>query len=589
MILLTFSPVSDQFYAECNIIGKYHTIIDLYNRADKSKINVKTLNRKDFQDIDLWMINARKNYLEFLAELSRVSINKDKTIRDFKLFNFPLYWITAISEKQYRNHWLFSFFIFKEFLTSNVYKNESIVIYLNHQNYYLKKFILKLNKNNSINRSISFYIPIKVNNVKLFFNIIKTQFQNINFKYPSKNASNIQEHSVQIITTTTNRFLYHQFLSFSAINKLSVSFKPLALSNINNVNINFLSNKFLQYKPSLFYKFKILIKSISLFFKIAKLKNDVIINQTPFSIEIIKREFFDVLKYAQAYFINYLWYKNYFTSIKNNTLFFLDDEFYVAGRIISKACTDANNKNVKLFGLQHGMFSHSHTVYAILQKEIDSIVPGDSFPLPQKFIVWGNYFKDVFKFYNNLSDQFIQVLGSPHFIQLKNSIDNYKILPPTSKYILWCTTGKENFMFELAFVKKLIKKYQFSLLVRLHPGNHIDKKFVISNLEGINFKFDEENDIYKSILKSQFVITSAHSTIVLDCIICNKQVYRIIFDRDDDIFHKEQNLIFNLRKIEDIDQNYISLNSSQIHENSYLYLSDDRWQQFLNRELTENV
>lgn len=103
MLLITFSKVSDKFYEEANIPDKYEFVIDLYNQVDHSKIKIQVYKRNDFPELTLWIKNARKNYLDFLAQLSISKISKNKSIRDFKLYNFPIYWLTSISEKHPRD------------------------------------------------------------------------------------------------------------------------------------------------------------------------------------------------------------------------------------------------------------------------------------------------------------------------------------------------------------------------------------------------------------------------------------------------------------------------------------------------------
>lgn len=585
MILVTFVPPSNEFYAECNIQGKYHLVIDLYNRADKTKINVKTLNRRDFPEIEKWMTDARKSYLNFLGALSQAQIQKNKTVRDFKLFDFPIYWLTAISEKQPRNHWLFSFFIFLEFLNSNWYdNNEKIIVYLNAQTSYLKDVILKSKNSNRIKCETHFKISSKIN---LFVEIIKIHFRAFILRLPKYTNNRDENQPIQIISNSTTSFLYSQFLDFSVTQKYPIAYKPMCLSVINKQNINFISKYFWKYKPGIFTKLKILIQSLKLFYIISNLKENIQINNITFPVEIIKFEFFEVLKKTQLYFIKYIWYKSYFSSLENKTLFFLEDEFYIAGRIVSKAFKDAHNKNIQLLGLQHGMFSYSHTVYAILQNEIDVIKNGDCIPLPQKFIVWSDYFKEIFKSYNNLGEEFIEVFGSPNFISLKNRIKNKYFDTINSEYILWCTTGEEQFVYEVPFILKLIEIYQLPLVIRLHPVGHINPKFVEERLKNTFFKIDNEKDIYNSILKSKLVVTSAHSTVVLDCVVCNKPVYRIIFDRDD-VFENNDKII-NVKYIEQLENIEYNECSNLDDSNSYLYLNDDRWQNFINRELADNV
>lgn len=583
MLLITFCKVSDKFYEEANIPDKYELVIDWYNQVDHSRINIQVYKRNDFPELTLWMKKARKNYLDFLAQLSISKISKNKSIRDFKLYNFPIYWLTSISEKHPRNHWLLSFFLFQEFLKSNYYTEKELVIYLNNQTYDLKKNIIEINLENEHKRKISFLILEKRNSLRILLGILKSQLLSFNIKKlgASYFESNLEKAQIHIISENCNRVFYTQFKKADFLKDYQISFKPNNYFNLNYKTYNYKINLILFIilkKIQIFFNSSILVLQVSFINKKLKINNTYI----PFS--ILKDELYDVLRNIQEYILIYLTYKDYFKIVKKRTLFFLEDEFYCYGRIISKACKDAQNNNVKLFGMQHGMFSDSHTVYAILNEEIADIHAGDGIPLPDNFIVWGDYFKNVFHKNNQLNTEFTEVLGCPHYICLKSHINSLKKDNKNVNYILWCTTGVEQFLFELPFVLKLLEIYSLPLVIRNHPLGHINKEFIEKNLQDVTFTFDSEKEIYNSIIYSYFVITSAHSTVVLDCLVCEKKVYRIIFDRSDDEFTEPSDYIINVKKMEDLISTYDN-KCLKDTKNKYLYLKEDRWIAFLKRNL----
>lgn len=587
MILITFCSVSDKFYQEANVNDKYHTVIDLFNRAHTDKINITLKNRKDFQEIASWVSAARSNYLKFLAELSVVKLSSKTNIRDFKMFGVPVYWLTAMSEKHPRNHWLFSFFLFLEFLKSNYYKDEELVIYLNQQTVELKEHILELNLENHHRKKISFYIPDERSEFHNVKEVIKRQI--VSFFYMSRYSSfkeDLKEEQIQVITQDCNRVFFRQFQNADFFKEHHVSLNPLNYFSLKQENYNHISSAFFNYTPGIRKKIEIFLVSLILLIRISFFKNKIRINNKIYPSTLIKDEFYDVLKNAQVYFSIYHTYKDFFKGVKKKTLFFLQDEFYRHGRIISKAYKDTKNKNVKLFGMQHGMFSESHTVYTILNKEVTDIHAGDGIPLPDKFIVWGEYFKNVFHKNNQLNTDFTEVLGCPHYIRLKS---HYKTLKQESKnlnYILWCTTGVEQFLFELPFVLKLMEIHSLPLVVRNHPLGHISKELIEKRLKGITYTFDSEKEIYISISNSAFVICSAHSTVVLDCLVCEKKVYRIIFDRSDEEFTEPSEYIVNVKNLKEL-ENIHAYNGLNNSINKYLYLEEDRWVNFLNRNIKE--
>ncbi|MFN4234160.1 MAG: hypothetical protein ACK4IK_05080 [Bacteroidia bacterium] len=587
MLLITFSKVSDKFYEEANIPDKYEFVIDLYNQVDHSKIKIQVYKRNDFPELTLWIKNARKNYLDFLAQLSISKISKNKSIRDFKLYNFPIYWLTSISEKHPRNHWLYSFFLFQEFLKSNYYIDKELVIYLNNQTSELKKNILEINLENEHKRNISFIILEKRNTLRILLGILKSQILSFHFKLESSNSEKqFEKAQIQVISQKCNRVFYTQFKNADFFKDYQIAFKPLNYFSLQQETYNHISSDFSNFLPGTKKKIEIFLKSFLLFLRITVLLKKIKFNKIKFPSTILKDEFYDVLKNAQLYFSIYFTYIYFFKGIKKRTIFFLEDEFYNHGRIICKAFNDAQNKNVKLFGMQHGMFSESHTVYSILNEEIIDIHKGDAIPLPEKFIVWGDFFKNLFHKKNQLNTNFTEVLGCPHYIHLKSHINTLKKDNKNVNYILWCTTGVEQFLFELPFVLKLLEFYSLPIVIRYHPLGHISKEFIEKKLHGVTYTFDSEKEIYNSIINSYFVITSAHSTVVLDCLVCEKKVYRIIFDRSDEEFTEPSEFIINVKKMEDLESTHNNIFLKD-YTNKYLYLKEDRWNSFLNRNLKE--
>lgn len=578
MIFLTFSPANDAFYREGNMPGKYHTIIDLYNLADQSKFSITFKNRKDFPEIANWMQAARKEYLSFLATLSQIEIKKNVSIRDIKLYNLPLYWLTAMAEKHPRTNWLFSFFLFQEFIKSNYYKDEKVVIYLNHQTRCLKDVIINLNAKSEFVRNISFYCPDKKKALNELIEIIKRQIQS--FFYTIKQSplnTSLQEEQIQIITQDTNQVFYKQFINSEIFKDQKIAFKPLNIFTLSEENAKYISSSFFKSRTNIWDKMHIFLCSVMLFFRVLFIKKQLKVNGITYPASLVKNEFYDVLKNAQVYFNIYLIYKSYFKQIKSKTLFFLQNEFYRYGRVISKAWKDSKNPKIKLYGLQHGMFSESHTVYTILPEEIRDVKPGDSIPLPEKFIVWGIYFKHIFQKISYCNTDFIIELGSPYYIYLHKKIETLKGLNNDHSYLLWCTTGQEQFLFEKPFVLKLMELYGLPLVIRNHPLGHISKEFLEKTMDRINYSLDTFNDIHESILNSACVVTSAHSTVVLDCLVCEKKVYRIIFDRSDDEFNEPSDLIINIKQLSDLKRVDLKYQKSSVQINRYLYLHKDRW------------
>jgi hypothetical protein len=115
------------------------------------------------------------------------------------------------------------------------------------------------------------------------------------------------------------------------------------------------------------------------------------------------------------------------------------------------------------------------------------------------------------------------------------------------------------------------------LVIRNHPLGHISKEFLEKTMDRINYSLDTLKGIHESILNSACVVTSAHSTVVLDCLVCEKKVYRIIFDRSDDEFNEPSDLIINIKQLSDLKRVDLNYQKSSVQINRYLYLHKDRW------------
>jgi hypothetical protein len=109
---------------------------------------------------------------------------------------------------------------------------------------------------------------------------------------------------------------------------------------------------------------------------------------------ILRVELSNIGYHNHGFLFFYMWLKKYFkTGIGYKKKLFYQDEFYQTGRMISHAQKAAGNSNIFSFGVQHGLFFEGHTVYALTDSEITG---KNALPLPDKFIVWGNFFKQIF-------------------------------------------------------------------------------------------------------------------------------------------------------------------------------------------------
>lgn len=454
--------------------------------------------------------SALQDFVKFSESVSQRKY-KNRHIRNFKFLDLPIYWLTDTSLKHPHLNYILNIFIVKRILenNSNFNKNYNITVYFEN-NINIIHYILQ-----DVDKSIN-YVKIKKNNYLIFPRIIKT-FIAISYKILKNKTKFTTKKVKNIILILPEKPTFYTFKFFENIKiQAKACHKEVHTTTFQKVNYEFLTITGL---------LKVLYKIIFLWFKI-RVNNPTIKNK-----EInffLKEELSNVIIKKISLLLTYYALKKLTEKLKTQISIFYEDEFYETGRIISKAFS--NNINCKTYGMQHGVISEEHTVYNISDIEITDINEKDAMPIPDKFIVWGEYYKNIFLKNNNLPHNYVIPAGNISYIKKDKKPGVVKNNP---KKILYCFTLKEVFIKEIQIIKDLnfINK-NYNIEFRFHPLHKFDIKIIKETLNISNVTISNYENIETAILNSDIILTSAHSTIYLDAIVYKKPVIRLITKTD---------------------------------------------------------
>lgn len=232
------------------------------------------------------------------------------------------------------------------------------------------------------------------------------------------------------------------------------------------------------------------------------------------------------------YYLNIRWLGNYAGSLKSKTHFFYSDEFYISGRVISAGIASAKSGNAIAYGMQHGLLLENHTVYKISGKEIgDGKKDKTDLPIPDHFLVWGDYFKSLFLKSNSLPSSFVIAAGNLKYIKFAGTTSNNQLAGDKRK-ILWCTTLANHFKAEYEIVEEALKKFgNYQLTFRLHPVGHIKKEEITSWVDKSimdHARFSTEASVFDDMRQHDIVISTIFSTAFFDALMMGKISCRIV-------------------------------------------------------------
>lgn len=493
---------------------------------------------------------------------------------DIKVNSFSTYWLSACAVKYHSRHWAKDFFLLLTILEQCQHKIEqnyiSLVLVVSTKISTLKKTIEALLQKKKYTLSVKFFFieePIytpsllalvkgvifnfkQINNIKPFSEIIaSTIYFNTN-----------REKKVEIVSATKNLF---------ETNKKTLT--PITYY----WHTNKLPVSFLQHKPSILQLITLVAQLIRAYYRINKLPHSTINIGSchQLSTFFLRNELKLTLRKNIHLFIYQQWLSNYFSTLKQSTSIFFEDEFYEIGRAISHAAKPF--KNITTYGVQHAHFMEMHTVYSIYDKELEK-----GLPIPDHFVTWGKGYNQLFLQHNSLPESYTKALGNP--IYFRNNIAT--TFPTNIRNILWCLTTKECMDIEWNCIKNAISHTNYNLNIRLHPLKHISEEEVIDKLKGIHFTFHNEGSIQDAIAENDLIISSAHSTTFLDATIAKKYSIRITSRFWNGSIQTDNDYLRTIKNEKEF-QNALIFFSTNISaediENNILTLSDSKWNDFI--------
>lgn len=551
-----------------DLMEKSTTLLDFSGKL--SARNVDVLSISELSDYDDIYKSSLNEFVSFAADLSVKKLGK-KNVRDFLFRGLPIYWLTDISLKHPHLHFLLNLIIFKNTVVKHpeLFRNfEKVTILIHKKNsftvHFLKDLPIKLSYISVTTKSDKRKFKVLKSIIRNSFNVLKQKkikesgvVSDFLIIYPNNMTAYSRAFFVQIseIIKDGGKKLfslpYFPFMKSNNFGDFNVSIK-LTVTDIFFIITNIFALKFSVFFSSLFSNH----------------------SETSF----LKTELNNIFENKLHFFFMYLNLKKLSKKIKSPLKVFFEDEFYETGRVISKAFSE--NKIITTLGIQHAAFLPEHTVYTITDTEIKDLKKDDGLPVPDRFIVWGNYFKNIFLKNNSLAKDYVIPAGNLSYIN--NSKTQQKSIK--SSRILYCLTTENIFKKEVQIIKNLTETTKgYTVVFRFHPLWNFDKKIIEQSLGIKPANISNEKNIKKDIVKSDIIVASAHSSVFLDAAVYNKPVLRLITKSDS----LPDNLrgIYNCRTAADFSGIFQKLNNNNIPKNNYsegfLTLGNSDWKKII--------
>lgn len=548
---------------------------------------------------------ATNEMIDAIGKASLLKLNSNEQVRDVNLNGLNLFWQTSISEKYPTHSFLINLFylkiILENFFGAITFKEVYIILPSINETVYIKaisKFFLQNYKVEKTRFNFNGEQTAQLNNSSLLkkikSNIVETLFfkKNVDgFKTPQKKTS-LKNYAIIPVQSPS----WQQSENKDRI----LGFVVEGLNSSKGIYLPYFSDLYAAVKwsakwdlnyihsfPSKFQLIKHYFSKFSSYKKIKKIKDLNVTDINFIDGNVIYSEFLNVLS-KNYYFINFLWMKNFFSSISIPVNIFYYCEFYKQrGRVISQAVNRSNNPKVKSYGVQHGMIYKGHTIYNLTKAEIDCTKPFNGLPKPHTFIVWGKYFKNLLNTHNAFADSELLVAGNPNYLSAfkKNTRKFHVNEVPT---FLWCTTLEVLSKKELDIIQPFLKSLSsYKLIIRCHPGHQIQNQ-VLSLFNEENLKhvsLCDDKDIFDAISSADYVFAAVASTIFMDALMLNK----IVFQLQTDIFYNAiipSPNAFIVASSEELTELYLTIKTPEtkkefVKEQTILYLDETVWQRIL--------
>ncbi len=542
--------------------------------------NCQTFDLANIKNFHLLYESALKEFTDIISNLSNYKFG-NKHIRNFKFLDFPIYWLTDISIKHSHRHWFINLLLIRKIIKEQplILKKYSAVTVLTKRNTpIVKLFLNDLLFNIDIN--FGFVFTEKMQNKYIYFKLIRGIISN-SFQILKQKKDITKEKKSGFLIVFSNKQTNYTYSFFQNINKLAENcgktfygtpyFSFFDYSNVDNLRVAYSKLSFAELLKVAFH----MLLTRSKIYLIKSHKN----NTTALYRYLLKNELLSVFNNKIAFFYMYYGLIKLSKTITEKTKVFYEDEFYETGRIISKAFS--TNKYTETYGIQHAVITKEHTVYNISDIEVTNSLNSDKMPIPDKFIVWGEYFKTIFLENNSLDEKFIIPAGNLSYIKSTKKIG---FQSKKASKILYCLTTKNIFLKELSIIQNLsFSGNCFEISIRFHPLWKFDINFLNKKLNNAVFSISEELNIEDAILNSDIVITGAHSTAFIDALVYKKPVLRLIIKSDSipdnlsGVYNCRNNKDFR-NNLKHITENFDKKNKIQ---NELLNLDETIWKQLI--------
>lgn len=600
---LSYDPKDLKNYIENSIVKKDAVIFDFTSSFEKDgKHNV--LYPSDIDKNNSLHAVALKEYINQMGLVSQTGIinSSGKDIRALLLNQLSVYWLTEISEKHPQNCILKNLFYLKVLFPEIKYQGSDVAMvlptkaahYISAIHFYFENHIkgitnltfnikqpCRITWRYLISHIRNFYK--KVNNLKRVLN---------NFKRRSSNPSNIVfTYFPQTWQEEAKRdtILGNLVQNANETNKTR-TYTPYFFNytNIGDFDkFELWDSRLIASFPGSFSVLWFNVKLAMLALKIRKAKFDCR-NYFFINTDVLQNELYNLIINKTEYLFNYIWLKNYFVSLKVKSHVFYQDEFYPEGRIISAAAKNSKNRNIVTYGVQHGIFYEAHTVYSITDNELNSTQQSNGMPRPDKFVVWGKYFKNHFLKYNSLSNDYVISAGNPKYCFFDKSIISTKNKKQQNGILLlWCTTLMVDAVrqYNSIILPYLEKTNNVKVRIRCHPLVDLNLYFkdIIPDKIRASIEFSNASSIYEDLQNCDVVLTSSGTTVFLDAMFMGKVVLNAV-NGDyymGDLGDREMVKINSLRDFEEAIQR---VNSGLQHDVDYQNLLEtgvDEWNRII--------
>ena len=550
-------------------------ITNSINQAGKLKFS-------DFCNPDEIFEEALSLYKNFINQ-----IISDKKTTSYKVHNLSIYWLSETGIKHPITHWgkdfclLLTILKYSSVLIQRKFQQVTLILPLEISCF--EKAINKLLFSYKYNITVQLLFLSSVERKTNYVSLLKSSLSVIksillyrnNKKYRKIRSSNY--YLINYLNDIhTYNVLYLELKKIFELENKNLTIIPLLEWQNQHNPSSETPQEFIDEKPNILDLLNTLLQISISFVKIKRSEfKKVKIDGINFNVNFLQEDLLTTLKNKSHLFFLHVWLIKFFK--KHDGTFLYSDEFYPSGRTISSSINNSKNQKAYSFGIQHGHFNEIQTVYTLTDKEIS-----EGLPLPNKFIVWGEYYRDIFKKNNSIKNNFVLPLGNPKYVNLeKNNL--YENQSNKIKNILWCLTSMDCFIAEWDIIKNSLILSNFKLTIRLHPIAHISTEDVFQIIKNTKYSISNNKSLVEDFLKADLILTSAHSTIFLDAIIANKKVVRIITNRWIGKGNVRSDFVFNIKNSEELKHLLLKLDKTTSHKaNHILEIKNNKWQEFLN-------